>query len=329
MLPAVTDWAEWERIFTDASIWRSVVERVWGADARLKRATGIAVPSPITAGFPGTCAVWVVGDPAGDRAAVIKFFPPMVARDHERELAVYRLLDGHVPGMPALLVEGTFYDRIDWPYLVTTYVAGEAWRDARARIPVAHHRELMGELGRMVRAVHAVPLPDTGSWPSRRHWEVFRCDRARQAPAELREKTALGEPLIKELEAMLARIDWSSDVPVLLHADLTEDHFLVSERDGKWTMTGLIDWADAEVGDPMYEWVALWFSICRRDAGLFRAFMQGYDPEAYPDSGALFAFTALHRFGANMVNEVLSPEEQCNIRSASALRTALFPGLIP
>src|SRR5688572_23703051 len=111
LLPVEIDWAEWGRIFTDASIWRPVIERVWVADESLSQATGIAVPGVITAGFPGTCAVWVVGEPEKSDAAVIKFYPPMVARDRERELAVYQLLQGRVPGLPALLAEGVFHDR--------------------------------------------------------------------------------------------------------------------------------------------------------------------------------------------------------------------------
>lgn len=327
LLPVEIDWAEWERIFTDASMWRPVVERVWLVDASLSQVTGIVAPRDMTAGFPGTCAVWVVGDPETSDAAVIKIFPPMVARDHERELAVYRLLQGRVPGLPALLAEGVFHDRIDWPYFVMAYVAGEAWRDVRSRIPVTSRREIMLELGRLVRAVHSTPLPDSGTWPSRSHWEGFRRDRLRHAPAEWREGTALGESVLKELEAMLAHMDWSSAEPVLLHADLTEDHLLVSEDNGAWTMATLIDWADAEVGDPCYEWVALWFGICRQDAGLLRAFMQGYGLEANLGAEALLAFTVLHRFGVNIVSEILSPEEQRHIRSVSALRAALFPGL--
>lgn len=101
----------------------------------------------------------------------------------------------------------------------------------------------------------------------------------------------------------------------------------MSEDNGAWTMATLIDWADAEVGDPCYEWVALWFGICRQDAGLLRAFMQGYGLEANLGAEALLAFTVLHRFGVNIVSEILSPEEQRHIRSVSALRAALFPGL--
>lgn len=324
LLPTVDSWEEWGRIFTNASVWRPVVEQIWAENATLALVTGIPAPRRLTAGFPGTCAVWVIESPVARDAVVVKLFPPMVARDHRRELIVYRLLQGRVPGLPALLADGVFRDRIDWPYLVTACLPGDAWRDVRSRMKRANQWAIMAELGRAVRAVHTVPLADAGSWPSCSDWEMLWQRRAPKTATDLRERTLLREPLIDELEALTAGMDWSGARPVLLHADLTEDHLLAAERDGRWSMTGLLDWADAEVGDPYYEWVALWFSICRRDAALFRAFMEGYDASLHLDVDRLLAFTLLHRFGANVLGETLTPDEQRGIGSVTALREVLF-----
>ena len=66
--------------------------------------------------------------------------------------------------------------------------------------------------------------------------------------------------------------------PVLINADLTDDHLLLLYRFGTWRISALIDWADAEVGSPEYEWVAYWFILCRQNAAMFRETLRVYDP---------------------------------------------------
>jgi aminoglycoside phosphotransferase (APT) family kinase protein len=133
-----------------------------------------------------------------------------------------------------------------------------------------------------------------------------------------------------EIEALLAATNWTAAAPRLLHADLTEDHLLVERRGEQWQIAGLLDWADAEVGDPYYEWVALWFSICRREGRLLRAFMRGYDAGRLDRSLSatrLTAFTFLHRFGVGILGDTLTQEEQRAIGSLDELIRVLFPGL--
>jgi hygromycin-B 7''-O-kinase len=324
LLPSVGDWGDWGPIFTDVRLWRPVVERVWAFDATLRAATHVSSPTLVETGFPGTCAVFVV-----DGAAVIKFFPPMVVRDYERERDVYRLIDLS-PYQPRLLAEGMFHDRISWPYLVFSHLPGEAWRETMPLMSREDQLEVMRELGWVMRRVHDTPLSPGGVWPAASDWLAFVESRQSWMKADLLDRTALPDQTIREIEALLEATDWRAARPCLLHADLTEDHLLVSRRSGRWALSGLIDWADAEVGDPYYEWVALWFSVCRRDVGLFSAFLSGYDPgQGTGDIQAsrLLAFAVLHRFGANIINETLTKAEQRGMKNVAALSANLFPGL--
>jgi hygromycin-B 7''-O-kinase len=325
LLPVVRDWPEWGPIFTDAILWRPVIEQVWAADPNLAAWTGSLPPRQIETGFPGTCAVFIVDD-----RVVIKFFPPMAARDFGRERAVYRLIGGASPHLPCLLAEGVFQDRVEWPYLVLSRLPGQAWRGAWAELGKEDRCATLRELGRFVRLVHDTPIPESGSWPAATDWAAFVAARRPRVAAELRARTALPDGMIRELEKLVHATDWLIERPCLLNADLTEDHLLVEQRGGRWHMAGLIDWADAEVGDVFYEWMALWFSICRREAGLFGAFIEAYDASqrlANFQPERFMAFTALHRFGAHMINDALSPAEQREIGSLRRLQQALFPGL--
>lgn len=322
LLPAVKDWAEWVAIFTDVGLWRPVVDQLWQQDDRLRAASGINVPARVESGYPGTCAVFVV-----DETAVIKFFPPMVARDFDRELAVYQLIHGRVARTPALLAHGRFHDRIEWPYLVVSRLPGEAWREEAGRVETVQATGVMAELGRIIRAVHAIPLPTAGAWPAASAWETLVTARLAQAGDDLRRGTVLAEPVIARIELELSRMNWYGDPVCLLHSDLTEDHLLVAEVGGRWSITGLIDWADAEVGPAAYDWVTLWFSICRRNFEFYRSFFRGYGPQAIVFGQQLAAMTYLHRFGANIIGDVLSREQQRAIGSVAKLNQALFGAL--
>jgi hygromycin-B 7''-O-kinase len=324
-LPAAIDWANWGALFTDEDRWRPVIDRVWANDDTLPAAGRVAEPHRVVAGFPGTCAVFIV-----DEAAVIKFFPPMVANDFAREVASYHTLGDRVPHLPLLLSHGRYQDRIEWPYVVVSCLPGQAWREVGTRLSAMQAEGLVAELGRMARLTHEIALPPTGSWPAAGAWATLVASRLARAGDDLRRGTALQNGLIEEIESLLATTSWFDQRPCLLHSDLTEDHLLVTERDGEWSVTGLIDWADAEVGDPIYDWVAAWFSICRRDPRLFGAFLSGYGARESWDGDSLnrlIALTFLHRFGATIISDSLPPVEQRAIGTLEQLASALFAGI--
>ena len=324
LLPAIHDWADWSAVFTDVELWRPAIARRWAEERSLAARTGIGCVETVTAGFPGTCAVFIVNE-----TAVIKLFPPLVASDFERERAVYRLLDGRLPEMPRLLADGVLRDRIAWPYLVTSFLPGAAWRDARAAMPHAPRLAVARTLGERVRRVHETPIWPGLGWPPADAWPRFVARRVAEAPAALRARAGLSERVAAEAEALLQATDWFADAPRLLHADLTEDHALVTQRGDGWQLSGLLDWADAEVGDPAYEWVALFFGFCGGDAALLRACMAGYAPDGaarLPDRRRLLAATLLHRFGAPIIAGILPDEARRDLSGLDELAGQIFPG---
>ena len=324
LLPTIRDWPDWSAVFTDSGVWRPAIERLWAADPALAAQTGVAQVETVVAGYPGTCAVFIV-----NQMAVIKLFPPLVAGDYARERAVYRLLDGRLPEMPRLLAGGVLRDRIDWPYLVTSYLPGAAWREARADMPAAQRLAVARTLGERVRRVHETPIRPGLGWPPDDAWPRFVAARLAEVAAELRARAALPERVVAEAEGLLRGVDWFARRSRLLHADLTEDHALVRERDGAWALSGLIDWADAEVGDPGYEWVALYFGFCGGDAALFRAFVAGYDSGdevGLPDRRRLLAYTLLHRFGAHIIAGALPEQVRRELSGLDELAGLLFSG---
>ena len=94
---------------------------------------------------------------------------------------------------------------------------------------------------------------------------------------------------------------------VVVHGDLNAEHLMLEQRNGRWTISALIDFGDARIGVPDYEWMPLWLGLCNRDATVMRAIVQAYDP-ALLDDGRLgrriAAWTLLHDFGTDAIAEL-------------------------
>jgi hygromycin-B 7''-O-kinase len=319
-LPDSVGWENWGMLFLDVNLWRPVVAHICAAMA-INQAT------QIEAGFPGGCAVFIV-----DRQVVIKLYPPMMARDFYREREVYGLLNGRLPHLPRLLGEGIYHDQIDWPYLLLEFCEGEAIRDVLAEIEAANRLQIARELGVMLRLLHETAVDEvTVLDSSPAAWAQFIRLRRANCMAELRQKSALSDKVIAELEAFIHDIDLAVKRPILINADLTEDHLLLIKRDNQWHISALIDWADAEVGAAEYEWIALWFGLCQRDGAMFHEIMRTYDPGWQLNDVFLervMVYTLLHRFGAGIVEQALEQDGRPPIHSLPELQTQLWGNLL-
>jgi aminoglycoside phosphotransferase (APT) family kinase protein len=82
------------------------------------------------------------------------------------------------------------------------------------------------------------------------------------------------EHLIQQIQSYLSRHDCPKPV-CLIHADVSWDHvFGYADSKEHWHTTGLIDFGDARVGDPVYELVGLHCNLFELDTNLLRPFLQ-------------------------------------------------------
>jgi hygromycin-B 7''-O-kinase len=318
-LPADVGWHNWGRFFTDVQVWRPVVERIC-RQARVSRA------ERVEAGYPGSCAVFVVDD-----RVVVKLFPPLFPHDFPREREAYRLLDNRIAALPRILAAGVYPDQIDWPYLIFELRPGEPIREKYEAINQENRLELARNLGQIIRQVHQTPLLNVTRFDTHPDaWRRFLADRRQACLGELPQKTSLPESVLSEVGPFFESIDLLPPrfSPVLINADLTEDHLLLIHQAGAWRISALIDWADAEVGSPEYEWVAFWFGLCRQDAAMFREAMRVYDPALVLDHNfrrRMMAYTFIHRFGAGIITHVLSRSGNQPVHTLSELLERLWP----
>jgi hygromycin-B 7''-O-kinase len=94
---------------------------------------------------------------------------------------------------------------------------------------------------------------------------------------------------------------------VPLHTELIDQHVYVSERAGKFELSGLLDFADARSGPAEYELAAPVAFVFRGERGLLRAFLLAYgipERQLTPHyAQTLLAWNLCHRF-ANLAREL-------------------------
>ncbi len=317
LLPAIRTWSEWGAMFTDVARWTPAVRAIC-------RQAGLPVRD-IAAGYPGTNAVFVL-----DQTYVLKIYAPFCRHDFEIERELYPLLiDVGLP-VPEVVAQGVLLDRIRWPYIVMTFLPGAPIREVRSEIAQAELLHLAGNLGRMLRTLHRIPLARVQSLDtSEAAWLQFIKQQKTKVVDRNRHEGVLPVRVLKEMPRFLSvtLADMSSTSLVLLNGDVTEDHLLLNQVDARWQISGLIDLADSLVGWPDYEWVALWFGALGRNRAALQATLAAYDPAMALDAAfyrRAFAFTLLHEFGAQIIAEVLTQLGRPNVRSLQHLQALLW-----
>ncbi len=328
-LPTVDNWAEWGAIFTDAALWQPVVRRICQENPVSVGLTAEDVPcQEIEAGFPGSTAVFIV-----DERIVVKIFPPFLAADYELEVETYQLIDYRLdPYLPELVAHGVYLDRVDWPYLIMSYMPGQPIREVRDDISAENMRRIARELGWYIKRLHSTPVEEARAIKAdKADWFAFLGERRKQCLEELRDETPLPLSVLREIARLLATdifLPPKGFRPMLLNGDFTEDHLLLEKRLGEWRISGLIDWADSLVGAREYEWVALWFGLCSQDVFVFREILAAYDPDLRLNNRfrqKMLAYTFIHRFGPVMIGELLRQPGAPTITSLAELHSWLWP----
>ena len=151
--------------------------------------------------------------------------------------------------------------------------------------PITRAHPAFRELGVILRALHAVKVSGFGTvaeatWDQhggfrlrQRSWKAFLMSICTDTRG-LVDTCALAIPVADAVESVIDAHDAAlSDVEgCLCHGDLKANHIFVEGM----RLTGVIDWGDAVVGDPLWE-IARYAH--RGDAQSLSVLLSGYDPE--------------------------------------------------
>lgn len=267
----------------------------------------------------GTNVVFRAGDEAW-----IKLIAPLWPEDYDREqcgLSAMNDLDD-IPA-PRLLADGELEG---WPYLVLGTVEGASVVTVWAGLGRKDQIDLATQIGELMARMHAVPT--TGMAALEHDWDAFMARQRTQCGARhvRRGVDAHWQVEVDRYLEAAPMLDAPDSEPVFLHADITDEHVLVKEQGGRWTVTGIIDFADAMIGQPLYEFAAPAVFLTQRQPWAQRALLRGYgfaEAELTETlAQRLTAYVLLHRYG-NLVNTLrFCPRPMP--ATAAELQTALF-----
>ena len=317
--------------FMDPLVWQPYVERVCklhGFNAR-----------HIQPGLPGTYPTFIISvDSEGTHTSihnvVVKFFGPLFdgAGAFAIEKAVSLTLALHPLNIPSpnILAQGQIAD--EWSYLVFEYIPGVSLGQARAHLSPEALLELAVQMGTYLHELHKITtkfqsigrtLGQAITWE---RFSDFIEKQISQCVANHQQWNDLPVHLLEQLPAYLLPMEELIDLDAplhLIHADLTADHVLGTQRCAGWHTLAIIDWGDARLGNILYELVALHLDLFHSDVRLLQACLDTYHlPDFYQHEFPHKAFNMvlLHQFP--MPAEVYAPHN--HVASLDELAERLF-----
>lgn len=287
MLPKIQTLDSYVPVYRDTAAWLPAMQAICRRHGLVQDSLRLAPPG-------SNIVFWV------EPGCLIKLFAPMWAADAAREAGALHAMTG-VPGIdvPRITAQGELEG---WPYLVITRLPGrpldELWPDLGA----AERLEIARGLGRLMAALHSAPTDSLAALQE--DWPAFLRQQVQACLGQQREKGVSPE-WAAQIEAFLADLPPLYDAgfqPVLLHADLNPEHLFCTQGVAGWQVSGVIDFGDAMLGHPCYEFIRTSFLLGPNQPDLRRAMLlaYGYPAEALDEafSCRMMAYTLLHRFAS-------------------------------
>lgn len=278
----------YRRVRPDASFWRPYIEEVL-------KAHEMSVEPILAIEDDGTNANFWFGS-----NKVIKIFTPFCHGRESKgmEAATLRCLaDSNIPS-PRLIARGELMPLDDdwkWPYVIIDRLPGQTLASLWPEMP---HEQRMGfafQIGDLLRRLHkVVPTSELSTtfqanWPKGFSDFLVRQHQLVSAKSELAVIPIYEEILRLSPKTLMS--GWGS----ILHGDLDGSHILVSNGQ----ISGVIDFGDTKIGDPLYDFVSVHLDLFDHDPRLFAEMLRGYNLDHRKERdfhSRLTAYAILHEW---------------------------------
>jgi hygromycin-B 7''-O-kinase len=284
LLPQISTLDTYRPIYRQADVWLPGMREICSRHDLDARTLELAPP--------GSNVLFEV-----DHRRLIKLFPPIFAQDCARESLVLSTLADQVEfEVPRVHFSGELEG---WPYLVISRLSGVSLDTIWEGLEPEGREQIVVGLGRMMAMLHSTPTAGlSGLGPN---WADFIQEQARTCLDRQREAGASAAWLtdIAAFYADLPSLVAPGCQPVLINADLNPEHIFCRQTRAGWNVTGIIDFGDAMLGHPYYEFVCPGFILSGQPT-LRRIMLLAYGLPASTLNAALTrqmtAHILLHRF---------------------------------
>jgi hygromycin-B 7''-O-kinase len=230
----------------------------------------------------------------GDRL-VVKLVPNLWSHAVQREIECLRFLaDRTTLPVARIVAEGRIED---WSYLVSTRLPGAPLDQVWSLLDPEERDKLAGELGRLLRELHSIPVD--GFNPVGSGWAHF-CKNSIATWAARRDADRIPALLRADAPRFLAQEDLRNPgaALVILHGDLAPENTLVEHGAHGWEFSGILDFGNAMIGDPLFDLAAPTVLLAPGRAEIVGRILASYGGPAARDAGALrrrlMALTLIH-----------------------------------
>jgi hygromycin-B 7''-O-kinase len=229
---------------------------------------------------------------------IIKIFPPEETDFLKTEALFLSQLYGRLPiQTPQLVASGSWRS---YPYLIMEQLQGLSLRRVWPELGAAEQEYLISQLGNAIRVLHTLPLDLFNSTPLQ--WQPF-IEQQHENLLSHHQGYGLDPAWLAQLPDYLNGCGLEMQEAgqlAPLHTELMPEHIFVRQEGARWTLSGLIDFEPAMVGQAEYEFCAVGLFLTPGNKRLFRLFLASY---GYPEavlSGALsrriMGLMLLHRY---------------------------------
>ena len=279
--------SHYARVRGDAEFWRPHIEEIASRH-------GLSMSTYEPPLGDATNAVFFVGD------VIVKIYTPFFHGRESKgmEPAALRALatDSTLP-VPKVKATGELFVKSgdwNWPYAVLTRVPGRVLEADWAGMGVEARLQYLRELGGVLAKIHKIPPTSELGEAYRKLWPLgFQNFLARQLEELKNHPETVGLPIAENVrDFQLPPIP--SGWPMILHGDIEPAHLF--HENGRFS--GIVDFGDAKLGDPLYDFVAIRLSIAQDRTSLDALFdAYGSDPRT-TDEGRLKLglYTILHEW---------------------------------
>lgn len=248
---------------------------------------------PLTPFSEGTNIVFSYNDDL-----VIKVFPPFHQDQFESERLVLKALEGNLSvETPIIHYEGKI---AGWPYIIATQLKGTLLENLWNTLSHSNKLVIIKELGSLIREVHSLSINGLDSIDC--HWVTFIKNQIKDC-VENHKTKRLPNSLLGQIPSYIEGIKRSLlkiEKPVLLTGEYTPMNLLVTNAEGTWHISGLIDFGDAMLGHYQYDLLGPGAFLIQGDKELLKTFLSayGYLPHELNSqlSHQLTALMLLHKY---------------------------------